>query len=115
MRQEEGGRVFARFAVVFAFVLFAGCAHQKSAATSNPEQQINPKIFLSGTNATPGSVHAVKIYVVQRGDNVGRIAHSFAITPKELRRLNPEMDPIRISVGQQLRVAEERIEAQWKR
>lgn len=115
MKKEEYRMVFIRFAAMVALVLFAGCAHQKSAAPSNPEEQIKSKIFLSGTNATPGSVHALKIYVVQKGDNVARIAHSFGITPKELRRLNPEMDPVRISVGQQLRVAEDRIAVQGRR
>lgn len=115
MKKEEYTTTFMRFAAVVALVLSSGCAHQKNTASSNPEQQIKSKLFLSGTNATPGSVHVLKIYVVQPGDYVARIAHSFGITAKELRRLNPEMDPIRISVGQQLRVAEERIAVQGRR
>lgn len=46
------------------------------------------------------------IYIVEKGDTFGEIAHRFNLTQKELQNLNPQIaDPGRISVGQKIRTS----------
>ncbi|MGZ8938405.1 MAG: LysM peptidoglycan-binding domain-containing protein, partial [Limisphaerales bacterium] len=102
-------------AVLTAFVfvtMLVGCAHRRGVTTSELDGRAFSRVLLSDTNAAPGSVHAVKIYVVQAGDTLTRIANRFGISVKELRGLNRELNGPRISIGQQIRVAEERVGVQ---
>ena len=46
------------------------------------------------------------IYVVEKGDIFGEIAHRFNLTLKQLQDLNPQIvDPSRISIGQKIRIS----------
>lgn len=56
------------------------------------------------TNATP-TVDEGRYYVVQSGDTLGSIALEHDTTVEELMRLNPDVDPTALSIGQRLRVS----------
>ncbi len=45
-----------------------------------------------------------KYYTIRSGDLFNRIAQKHNLTFQELRKLNPSVNPDRISVGQKLRV-----------
>ena len=88
------------------FVL-AGCAHQPKQAENAGEAELISTALLADTNAPPGSVYSTKIYVIQAGDYLTRIAADFGTTVRELKRLNPSLKTSRLFLGQRIRVAEE--------
>ena len=45
-----------------------------------------------------------EFYTVQSGDTLATIADQYGTTVEELLLLNPEVDPIELSVGQRIRV-----------
>jgi len=45
-----------------------------------------------------------KFYTVKSGDLFGKIAQKHGLTPAQLQKLNPGLNPNRISVGQQIRI-----------
>jgi LysM repeat protein len=83
-----------------------GCAHRPK--DPSPEKPLLSNSLLAHTNSPPGSVYSTKIYVVQKGDNFGKIAAQFGITANELKRLNPMINTTRLAIGQPIRVAEEK-------
>ena len=98
--------------LAFGFVaMWVGCAHQQTELPNVHEARRVSQVLLRDTNSVPGSVYLTRIYIVQKGDTVGRIANMFGISIKALRELNPGLDPIRLWPGQRLRVGEEMIES----
>ena len=45
-----------------------------------------------------------EFYTVQSGDTLATIADQYGTTVEELLLLNPEVDPIELSVGQRIRI-----------
>ena len=93
--------------VALSALNLAGCATHREAQTGS----IPPDAPLwYATNSLPGSTYDIRIYVVQAGDTLVRIARKFGISLAELRVMNPGLNSPRIRVGQQLKVYEKRVE-----
>jgi LysM repeat protein len=60
------------------------------------------KLVLTAATTT---VEEGQYYVVQSGDTLGSIALEYDTTVEELMRLNPDVDPTALSVGQRIRVS----------
>jgi LysM repeat protein len=77
-----------------------------SGATPNPP----PRVIEPGTTATQPSTSTKdeaptkKFYRVQPGDTLDAIAARFKTTTDELIRLNQNIDPLSLSVGQRIRI-----------
>ena len=58
------------------------------------------------TGSTPTTTEAEgEYYEIQSGDTLGSIAISYDTTVEELVRLNPDIDPTALRVGQRIRVS----------
>jgi LysM repeat protein len=59
------------------------------------------------TESTPSTSTEAEgeYYVVQSGDTLGSIASKYDTTVEELVRLNPDVDPTALQVGQRIRVS----------
>jgi LysM repeat protein len=62
--------------------------------------------MLSDTNAVPGSVYEVGIYVIAPGDTLAKIANMFQTSNRDLMAINPGLKPTRLYVGQKVRIYE---------
>jgi len=92
-------------------VVLSGCASQQGASASKLDQRMRLGThLLSTTNATPGHVYQVGVYIVAKGDTLAKVAQKFQTTPAELLRINPGTDPPRWRVGQRIRVYERKTE-----
>jgi len=47
---------------------------------------------------------APQIYVIQAGDTVAKIARQFGISIADLEAMNPDLNPTRIKIGQEVKV-----------
>jgi LysM repeat protein len=61
------------------------------------------KLVLTG--ATTTTAGEGQYYVVQSGDTLGSIALEYDTTVEELLRLNPDVDPTALNIGQRIRVS----------
>jgi LysM repeat protein len=61
------------------------------------------RLVLTGETAT--TEEQGEYHVIQSGDTLGSIALEYDTTVEELMRLNPEVDPTALSVGQRIRVS----------
>lgn len=50
------------------------------------------------------TTQAAEFYTIQSGDTLATIADQYGTTVEELLLLNPDVDPIELSVGQRIRV-----------
>jgi LysM repeat protein len=58
------------------------------------------------TESTPTTTAAEgEYYVIQSGDTLGSIAVKYDTTVEELVRLNPDVDPTSLHIGQRIRVS----------
>ena len=57
------------------------------------------------TGETDTTEEEGEYYVIQSGDTLGSIAVEYDTTVEELMRLNPDVDPTALSVGQRIRVS----------
>jgi len=57
------------------------------------------------TDAAPTTAEEGQYYVVKSGDTLGSIALEYDTTVEELLRLNPDVDPTALNVGQRIRVS----------
>jgi LysM repeat protein len=74
--------------------------------TPSPTTTASPtttKLVLTGTTTT--TVEEGRFYVVQSGDTLGSIALEHDTTVEELMRLNPDVDPTALNIGQRIRVS----------
>jgi hypothetical protein len=95
--------------VCVAALLIAGCAHSGGGGgKSNENGRSASSGLLNSTNAPPGSVYNVKVYVVKRGDTLSAIGSRFHKSVSELSALNPTINPNRLRIGEKIRVAEDK-------
>ena len=66
--------------------------------------------MLSVTNAEPGQTYELGVYVIAKGDTIAKIARDFQISIRDFMAINPGLDPLRLLVGQKVRVYERRKE-----
>jgi LysM repeat protein len=76
-----------------------------SAAATTTAPQVTTKLVL--TDSTPSTTTATEgqYYVIQNGDTLGSIALKYDTTVEELVRLNPDVDPTALHLGQRIRVS----------
>jgi hypothetical protein len=89
--------------IAFSALYMAGCATDREAQTRSIRDDA---ALLSSTNSLPGSIYEIRIYVIQAGDTVTKIARRFGISIGDLRAMNPDMTSYRIKVGQKVKVYE---------
>lgn len=63
---------------------------------------IRPGLKLQIVTTSPDRAQKRETYVIQAGDNFGRIAKRFGITTRDLQRMNPGKNPERLKIGQKL-------------
>lgn len=85
---------------VIAVAVLAGCG----SAPPVPVVDANPPVVVEGGRALPSGHARPGHYVVQKGDNVYRIAKNHGVTTHDLVTWNSLTDETRIEVGQELRV-----------
>jgi LysM repeat protein len=71
-------------------------------ATTAP--RVTTQITITGTTPTTTDAGG-EYYVIQSGDTLGSIALRYDTTVDELIRLNPDVDPTALRVGQRIRVS----------
>ena len=72
------------------------------ATTTAP--QVTTQVVITGTPTTTTDAEG-EYYVVESGDTLGSIAITYDTTVEELVRLNPDVDPTALRVGQRIRVS----------
>ena len=87
-----------------------GSLAKKYNTTSDAIQKLNPdveptkirigqKIRVKGTPASTAKYH-----VIESGDTFGHLAVKYNTTSKRIQELNPDVDPVKIKIGQKIRV-----------
>ena len=51
---------------------------------------------------TPAS--SAKYHIIESGDTFGHLAVKYNTTSKRIQELNPDVDPVKIKIGQKIRV-----------
>ena len=94
--------------IIFTLLLFlAGCASNRSDNEQVLKLQLGDYL-LSDTNATPGSIYEVRIYVIAKGDTLENIANKFQVSFSDLMTINPGLRPTRLYIGQKIRICEQK-------
>jgi LysM repeat protein len=60
---------------------------------------------ITGSTPTTTTDAEGEYYVIESGDTLGGIADKYDTTVEELVRLNPDVDPTALRVGQRIRVS----------
>jgi LysM repeat protein len=94
--------------IIFTLLLFlAGCATNRNDNEPAMKFQLGDYL-LSDTNAAPGSVYEVRIYVIAKGDTLENIANKFQVSLTDLMTINPGLRPTRLYIGQKIRIYEQK-------
>jgi len=72
--------------VAISTLFMVGCAADREAKNQNIQND------------------APKIYVIQAGDTVAKIARQFGVSIADLEAMNPDLNPTRIKIGQKVKV-----------
>jgi LysM repeat protein len=56
------------------------------------------------TTAPTGTAAAAEYYVIERGDTLASVADQYGTTVEQLLVLNPDVDPVSLTIGQRIRV-----------
>lgn len=62
--------------------------------------KVGQRICVSQKFIEPPVCPTRNFYVIRRGDTIGAIASSFGVSSQEILRINPELDPRRLTIGQ---------------
>jgi LysM repeat protein len=91
---------------IFCLPLFlAGCG-TNTQNIERADEIKNGDFILSDTNAMPGSVYELHVYVIASGDSATKIAKKFEISLNDLETLNSGLQLNRLYIGQKIRVYE---------
>lgn len=91
--------------VMLLGALSSGCVSNQSTQAQQLALQ-RGEYLLSISNAKPGEVYDVGVYIITKGDTVALISKKFGITIKEFVLMNPGVQPKRLRVGQAVRIHE---------
>lgn len=80
-------------------------ATRPTTAPTTTQRQTTTKLVLTGTTATTATAAEGQYHVIQGGDTLGSIALKYDTTVEELVRLNPDVDPTALRVGERIRVS----------
>ena len=111
----RGRSTLARYAAPAAFLLAAtiavlivraaltdeDAATTPPAATTVPTTTANPSGTGPDTTTTPADA---QFYKIQAGDTLADVAEQYDTTVEELLVLNPDVDPVALTIGQRIRV-----------
>jgi LysM repeat protein len=56
------------------------------------------------TTVPTGTAAAAEYYVIERGDTLASVADQYGTTVEQLLVLNPDVDPVSLTIGQRIRV-----------
>lgn len=76
-----------------------------TAAATTTAPRVTTQLVLTGSTPSTTTTTEGQYYVIQGGDTLGSIALKYDTTVEELVRLNPEIDPTALEVGQRIRVS----------
>jgi LysM repeat protein len=109
--RDWGPRLLAPLAFFVAATVLVLVVHRALNADSGATPTPAPKVTEPVTSETQPSTStrdeappAKKFYRVQPGDTLDAIAVRFNTTTQELITLNPNVDPLSLSVGQRIRI-----------
>jgi LysM repeat protein len=71
-----------------------------TATTTTAPQRPPPTTTGQTTTTTP----SVQFYVIEEGDTLADVAEEFDTTVEQLLVLNPDVDPVALTIGQRIRV-----------
>jgi LysM repeat protein len=108
----RGHATLARFAAPAAFLLAATIAvllvraalTDEGAATTPPAATTTaaPTTTSAGTTATNAA--GAEYYKIKAGDTLAVVAEQYDTTVEQLMTLNPDVDPVALTIGQRIRV-----------
>src|SRR5918911_4527300 len=109
MAARSPARFLAPIALVaFAFALYTVVEHARdsgggaSSSSATPTQTSAPSKASKKAAARKKARHHRKSYRVKPGDTPSSIALKYGITVQQLQKLNPDMDPQALTVGERL-------------
>lgn len=109
--RDWGPRLLAPLAFFVAATVLVLVVHRALNADSGATPTPAPRVTEPVTSGTQPSTStrdeappAKKFYRVQPGDTLDAIAARFNTTTQELITLNPNIDPLSLSVGQRIRI-----------
>ena len=73
-----------------------------AATTTLPTTTANPGD--TGPGDTTANTAGAQFYVIQAGDTLAVVAEQYDTTVEELLVLNPDVDPVALTIGQRIRV-----------
>ena len=111
----RGHATLARYAAPAAFLLAATIAvlivraalTEGDAATTPPAATTTAATTTSGTTSTATtttSTAGAEFYVIKGGDTLADVAEQHDTTVEQLLVLNPDVDPVALTIGQRIRV-----------
>ena len=93
------------FLALLTMALISGCSTHPSkqeAQASAPR----PPLLLSVTEPALGKAYELGVYVIQKGDTIALICRHFQLSVRDFLAMNPEVNPTRLLIGQQVRIRE---------
>jgi LysM repeat protein len=85
--------------------LDAGDAPAPITATTTTAPGVREARRPATTRAAPtGTAAAAEYYVIERGDTLASVADQYGTTVEQLLVLNPDVDPVSLTIGQRIRV-----------
>ena len=107
----RGHATLARFAAPAAFLLAATIAVLlvRAALTDEGEATTPPAATTTAptTTTNPGTTTnaaGAEYYKIQAGDTLAVVAEQYDTTVEQLMTLNPDVDPVALTIGQRIRV-----------
>ena len=107
----RGRARLARYAAPVAFlaaatvaVLLVRSGLENGDATTPPATTASSTTEPGTTGGTTTSAAGAEFYVIQAGDTLAVIADEHDTTVEQLLVLNPDVDPVALTVGQRIRV-----------
>jgi peptidoglycan DL-endopeptidase LytF len=112
----RGHSTLARYAAPAAFLLAATIAvlivraaltngdeatTPPAVATTAPTTTTNPSNTGTGETTPPADA---QFYKIQAGDTLAVVAEQYDTTVEQLMTLNPDVDPVALTIGQRIRV-----------
>ncbi|MBO4545770.1 MAG: LysM peptidoglycan-binding domain-containing protein [Verrucomicrobia bacterium] len=52
----------------------------------------------------PKTQKKIEIYEIQSGDTFAKLARRYNVKPEELVKLNPDVNPTKLQIGQEIRI-----------
>jgi LysM repeat protein len=110
MAARSPARFLAPIALVaFAFALYTVVQDARDkggdgSSSNTPAQTAPAKSTSSGKSSKKAKGHVKKAHRVRAGETPSSIALKYGVTVQQLKKLNPDMDPQALTVGERLRL-----------